>query len=182
VASFFERHADGELQKVRQIHSLRIAGSPEERSALPSISSLAASSDLPLVVISLLMVNESSLRKIVAFLTLKRPSEQSDHALCDAVHAICTEQVRKYDRKGVFLTGDDAELLSRALDEVKTKAYEQSEVSLDDTHALDALVSCFKSAKNDGLKEETRHACNGLLSKHLVLGTIIGKHDGAKRV
>jgi hypothetical protein len=38
---------------------------------------------------------------------------------------------------GLILTGSDAELLSRALAEVKTKTYGESEVSLDDTQALD---------------------------------------------
>jgi len=42
--------------------------------------------------------------------------------------------------KGVVLTGIDAELLSRALAEVKTRLYEESEARLDDTQALDALV------------------------------------------
>jgi hypothetical protein len=40
---------------------------------------------------------------------------------------------------GLILTGRDAEVLSRALEEVKTKASEESEASLDDTQALDAL-------------------------------------------
>jgi hypothetical protein len=42
---------------------------------------------------------------------------------------------------GLFLTDSDAELLSRALAEVKTKVYEESETSLDDSQALDALLS-----------------------------------------
>jgi len=47
--------------------------------------------------------------------------------------------------KGLILTGSDAELLSCALSEVKTKVYEESKASLDDTEALNALVSCFKN-------------------------------------
>ena len=43
---------------------------------------------------------------------------------------------------GLFLTGNDAELLSRALAEVKTKVYEESEASLDDTQALKHSLSC----------------------------------------
>ena len=46
--------------------------------------------------------------------------------------------------KGLIITGSDAELLSRALSEVKTKAYEESEAPLDDTQALNALVSGFR--------------------------------------
>ena len=42
--------------------------------------------------------------------------------------------------KGLIITDSDAELLSRALSEVKTKAYEESEAQLDDAQALDALV------------------------------------------
>lgn len=35
----------------------------------------------------------------------------------------------------------------RALAEVKTKVYKKPEVRLDDTQALDALVSCFRNAE-----------------------------------
>ena len=38
--------------------------------------------------------------------------------------------------KGLIITGSDAELLSNALSEVKTKAYEESEAQLDNTQAL----------------------------------------------
>jgi hypothetical protein len=41
--------------------------------------------------------------------------------------------------KGLIITGSDAELLSRALSEVKTNAYEESEAQLDDSQALNAL-------------------------------------------
>jgi hypothetical protein len=51
--------------------------------------------------------------------------------------------------KGPVLTGNDAELLSCALSEVKTKVYEESEASLDDTEALSALVSCFRTAEKE---------------------------------
>ena len=60
--------------------------------------------------------------------------------------------------KGLILTGNDAELLSRMLSEVKTKFYEKSEARLDDTQALDALVSRFKNAVNDGQEEERRQS------------------------
>lgn len=60
--------------------------------------------------------------------------------------------------KGLILTGNDADLLDRALSEVKIKVYEESEARLDDTQALDALVSCFRNASNDGQEEERRHS------------------------
>jgi hypothetical protein len=75
--------------------------------------------------------------------------------------------------KGLIITGSDAELLSRALSEVKTKAFEESEAQLDDTQALDALVSGFRSAESEGNEKERRHAYFHPLGKRLVLGTII---------
>ena len=57
---------------------------------------------------------------------------------------IVTTRRGKMIVQGVFSTGGDAELFSRALAEVKTKAYEDSKTSLDDTEALNALVSSFK--------------------------------------
>ncbi len=78
--------------------------------------------------------------------------------------------------KGVFITGDEAELLTRALAEVKTKAFEESELTLDDTQALGALVS---SLRKDGEEKETRGESPNPLRKRLFLGTIIARHDGA---
>jgi hypothetical protein len=49
--------------------------------------------------------------------------------------------------KGLILTGSDAELLSRALSEVKTIVYKKTEARLDDRQALDALVSYFLNAE-----------------------------------
>jgi hypothetical protein len=37
--------------------------------------------------------------------------------------------------KGLNSTGDDAKVLSQALEEVKTKCYEESEISLNDSLA-----------------------------------------------
>ncbi len=81
--------------------------------------------------------------------------------------------------KGLILTGSDAELLSRALSEVKTKVYEEAEAQLDDTQALDALVSYFRNATNDRQEEERRLSYFSPLRKRLVLGTIITMHGGA---
>jgi hypothetical protein len=58
---------------------------------------------------------------------------------------------------GLILTGNDAELLSRALAEVKTKVYEESETSLDDTQALDALLSSLRTAEMEEPPEKERH-------------------------
>ncbi|MGA9079836.1 MAG: hypothetical protein WB581_06365 [Halobacteriota archaeon] len=84
---------------------------------------------------------------------------------------------------GLFLTGSDAELLSRALAEIKTKAYEESEASLDDTQALDALLSSLRTAET-GERErekEKRHAYLSPLGKRLMLGTIIGRQGDTRQ-
>jgi hypothetical protein len=75
--------------------------------------------------------------------------------------------------KGLILTGSDAELLSNTLSEVKAKAYEESEAQLDDAQALDALVSCFRSAIHDSTGKEKSRSYLSSLRKRLVLGTII---------
>ena len=80
--------------------------------------------------------------------------------------------------KGLIITGSDAELLSCALSEAKTKAYEESETQLDDTQALNALVSGFMSARNGGHEKEKLHAHFNPLRKRLVLGTIIDRQIG----
>ena len=85
--------------------------------------------------------------------------------------------------RGLIITGSDAELLDRALSEVKTKAYEESEAQLDDTQALDALVSCFRSAESDEPEKGWPHSYFSPLRKRLVLGTIIDRQcvaDGRK--
>ena len=78
--------------------------------------------------------------------------------------------------RGLILTGQDAELLSQVLEEVKTKVYAESEASLDNSQALDTLVSYFRSG---GVPERgPSHTHISPLSNHLVLGTIIGRHGG----
>ena len=81
--------------------------------------------------------------------------------------------------KALVLTDDEADLLSRVLEEVKTKTFEESETSLDDTQALDALVSCFRTAGKEGQEDEGRHTYLSSLSKRLVVGTLVGRPDGA---
>lgn len=74
--------------------------------------------------------------------------------------------------RGLILTGSDAELLSQTLEEVKTKVYAESEASLDDAQALDALVSRFRDAAKIGMEKETGQAISPL-NKHIVLGAIL---------
>ena len=59
---------------------------------------------------------------------------------------------------GLILTGSDVELLSNALAEVKTKVYEESKTNLDDTQALDALLSSLRTVETDEREKERRHA------------------------
>jgi hypothetical protein len=83
--------------------------------------------------------------------------------------------------KGLILTGSDAELLSCALSEVKTKVDEESEANLDDTEALSALVSCFRTADKEEQEKERHHSYFSPLRKRLVLGTIVDtKGEAAK--
>jgi len=72
---------------------------------------------------------------------------------------------------GLILTGSDAELLSRALSEVKTKAYEESEASLDNAQALASLLSNFRAAEKEAQERETSRAYRSHLGKRLFLGT-----------
>jgi hypothetical protein len=82
---------------------------------------------------------------------------------------------------GLILTGSEAELLSRALSEVKTKAFEESEVNLDDAQALDALLSSFRTAEKEGQEQERCHSYLSPLRKRLVLGTLLDRAGGADR-
>jgi ATP-dependent exoDNAse (exonuclease V) beta subunit len=80
---------------------------------------------------------------------------------------------------GLILTGSDAELLSRALAEVKAKFYEESEASLDDTQALDALLSSLRTVETEEPEKEQRHTYFSPLTKRLVLGTLLDRQGGA---
>jgi hypothetical protein len=77
--------------------------------------------------------------------------------------------------KALVLTGGEADLLSRVLEEVKTKTFEESETSLDDVGALDVLISCFKNAEKVEPEKEARQISVNPLSKRLFLGHIIGR-------
>jgi hypothetical protein len=77
--------------------------------------------------------------------------------------------------KALVLTDGEADLLSRALEEVKTKTFEESETSLDDAGALDVLISFFRNAEKLELDKEARQISANPLSKRLFLGHIIGR-------
>ena len=76
---------------------------------------------------------------------------------------------------GLILTGNDADLLRRALSELKTKVYKESETSLDDTQALDALLSSFRTVETEEQRKERRHTYFSPLNKRLVLGTLLDR-------
>jgi len=59
--------------------------------------------------------------------------------------------------KALVLTNDEADLLSYALEEVKTKAFEESQISLDDVGALNALVSHFRDADMNQIEKHVKH-------------------------
>jgi hypothetical protein len=82
---------------------------------------------------------------------------------------------------GLILTSNDADLLKRALSEIKTKVYEESEARLDDTQALDALVSCFRTAEMEEREKKRHHTHFSPLGKRLTLGTIISRQGDAER-
>ncbi|MGB7902331.1 MAG: hypothetical protein WCG09_07830 [Halobacteriota archaeon] len=50
--------------------------------------------------------------------------------------------------KEIVLKGSDAELLNRALAEVKTRIFNESEHRASDTEAIEALVYCFRKSEN----------------------------------
>jgi hypothetical protein len=76
--------------------------------------------------------------------------------------------------KALVLTDGEADLLSRALEEVKTKTLEESQISLDDMGALNALFSHFRDAEKLEPNMEARQISINPLSKRLFLGHIIG--------
>jgi hypothetical protein len=79
--------------------------------------------------------------------------------------------------KALVLTDGEADLLSRVLEEVKTKTFEESQISLDDVGALDTLISCFRNAEKQEPEKESRHAYFGPLGKRLVLGTLLDRQS-----
>jgi hypothetical protein len=113
--------------------------------------------------------------EITRILSLLSSTEKTDHAKSRACSCKKYEEEAKMIEKGLIITGSDAELLNRALSEVKTKAYEESEAQLDDTQALNALVSGFMSAESDRNEKEKIHShftryVSALCSARLSLG------------
>jgi hypothetical protein len=82
---------------------------------------------------------------------------------------------------GLILTGNDADFLRRALSEVKTKVCEESETSLDDTQALDVLVSCFRTVETEEREKERLHTYLNPLGERLFLGTLLDRPCGVER-
>ena len=70
------------------------------------------------------------------------------------------------------------ELWRRALAEVKTKFYEESETGLDNSQALDALLSSLRTAETEERRKEERHAYLSPLRKRLILGTLLDRQSG----
>ncbi|HYC19622.1 MAG TPA: hypothetical protein VEF35_03245 [Candidatus Bathyarchaeia archaeon] len=77
--------------------------------------------------------------------------------------------------KALVLTGGEADLLCRVLEEVKTKTLEESQISLNDVGALNALVSHFRDAEKVEPDKEASQISLHPLSKRLFLGHIIGR-------
>ena len=73
--------------------------------------------------------------------------------------------------KALVLTDGEADLLSSVLEEVKTKTVEESQISLDDVGALNALVSHFRDAEKVEPDKEACQISVNPLSKRLFLGT-----------
>jgi hypothetical protein len=80
--------------------------------------------------------------------------------------------------KALVLTDGEADLLSRVLEEVKTKTFEESQISLNDVDALNALVSRFREAEKVEPDKEARQLSGNLVSKRLFLGHFIGREGG----
>ncbi|MFZ0010565.1 MAG: hypothetical protein WAL97_01480 [Halobacteriota archaeon] len=77
--------------------------------------------------------------------------------------------------KALVLTDGEDDLLSLALEEMKTKTFEESQISLDDVGALNALVLHFRDAEKLEPDKEARQISVNPLSKRLFLGHIIGR-------
>ena len=78
-------------------------------------------------------------------------------------------------QNGFILTGSDAELLGRVLEEVKRTTLERSETKLNDMGALEVLVSYFDSAEKSEEDMEAPHISANQKSKRLFLGHVIGR-------
>ena len=79
--------------------------------------------------------------------------------------------------KSLIITGSEAEILSQAITNVKAKAYDESEATLDDTQAFHALIARLNTTEEDEKDNETPHTRLSSLGKRLVLGTVIGRSE-----
>ena len=77
--------------------------------------------------------------------------------------------------KAFVLTDGEADLLSRVLEEVKTKTFEESQINLDDLGAFTVLASHFRNAEKVEQDKEARQISVNPLRKRLFLGHIIGR-------
>lgn len=77
--------------------------------------------------------------------------------------------------EALVLTDGEAELLRRALEEVKTKTLEESQITLDNLEALRTLVSHFRGAEKLEPNKEARQISVNPVSKRLYLGHFIGR-------
>jgi len=77
--------------------------------------------------------------------------------------------------KALVLTDGEADLLSRALEEVKTKTFDDSQITLDNLEALNALISHFRGAEKVEPEKEVRQISVNPVSKRLYLGHFIGR-------
>jgi hypothetical protein len=75
----------------------------------------------------------------------------------------------------LVLTNEEADLLRRVLEEVKTKTFEEFQISLDDREALSVLVAHFSDAERLEPDKEARQISVSPVSKRLFLGHIIGR-------
>ena len=83
--------------------------------------------------------------------------------------------------KALVLTDGEADLLSRVLEEVKTKTFEEFQIRLDDVGALNTLVSHFRDAEKIEPDKEARQMSVSPLSKRLFLGHTIGREGSTDR-
>ena len=79
--------------------------------------------------------------------------------------------------KALVLTDGEADLLSRALEEVKTKSYQESEISVDDEGALNALFAHFRDAEKVEPDKKALRKPVESLGKRLFLGHFISRES-----
>jgi len=94
-------------------------------------------------------LNVSRLKVWVSLVFFCRRSFSGDDDLDTLAGSTDRYEGERMIENELVLRGNDAELLGRALPEVKAKFYEESEMNLDDTQALDALLSSFRTVETE---------------------------------